>query len=64
MVPMPGFEQASALVEDLLGQGIIVRPLTAFGLPHCIRISTGTDEENQLCVEAIQKVAKREEMCK
>jgi histidinol-phosphate aminotransferase len=64
MVPMPRSEQASALVADLLGQGIIVRPLTAFGLPHCIRISTGTDEENQLCVEAIQKVAKKEEICK
>jgi histidinol-phosphate aminotransferase len=64
MVPMPGPEQASSLVGDLLGQGIIVRPLTAFGLPHCIRISTGTDEENQICVEAIQKVVKKEEICK
>jgi histidinol-phosphate aminotransferase len=64
MVPMAGPEQTSALVEDLLRQGIIVRPLTAFGLPHCIRISTGTDEENQLCVNAIQKVAKKEEICR
>jgi len=64
MVPMPGAEQASALVNDLLGQGIIVRPLTAFGLPHCIRISTGTEDENQLCIDAIQKVAKKEEICK
>ena len=64
MAPMAGPEQASALVEDLLRQGIIVRPLTAFGLPQCIRISTGTDEENQLCVEAIQKVATKEEICK
>jgi histidinol-phosphate aminotransferase len=64
MVPMAGPEQASTLVQELLEQGIIVRPLTAFGLPHCVRISTGTDEENQLCVEAIQKVAKKEEICR
>ncbi len=63
MVPMPGPGQASALVQQLLEQGIIVRPLTAFGLPHCIRISTGTDEENELCVEAIQRVGKKEEIC-
>jgi histidinol-phosphate aminotransferase len=63
MVPMAGPEQAANLVQDLLGQGIIVRPLTAFGLPQCVRISTGTDEENQICVEAIQKIAKKEEIC-
>src|SRR5438309_531775 len=36
MLAMPGPEQALALVEDLLQQGIIVRPLTAFGLPQCV----------------------------
>ncbi len=48
-------EQAERIAEDLLRQGVIVRPLGAFGLPHCIRISTGTDEENRLCVEAMRK---------
>jgi histidinol-phosphate aminotransferase len=43
------------LNRELLSQGIIVRPLTSFGLPNCVRISTGTDEDNQRCVEAMQK---------
>ena len=55
MVVLPSNNQASALTLELLKKGIIVRPLTAFGLPQCIRISTGTDEENQRCVEALEK---------
>jgi histidinol-phosphate aminotransferase len=46
---------AARVVEDLLTQGVIVRPLGAFGLPHAIRISTGTDEDNARCVAAMQK---------
>ncbi len=53
MVVLPGAEQAAQLTKDLLTQGIIVRPLGSFGLPNCIRISTGTDEDNQLCIEAM-----------
>jgi histidinol-phosphate aminotransferase len=48
-------EQASRVVEELLTQGVIVRPLNAFGLPNCIRISTGTDEDNERCLAAMQK---------
>src|ERR1700676_2928292 len=55
MIVLPAADQAARLNRELLAQGIIVRPLTSFGLPKCIRISTGTDEDNQRCVEAIQK---------
>ena len=55
MTVLPGAQQAAQLNRELLAQGIIVRPLTSFGLPNCIRISTGTDEDNQRCVEAMQK---------
>ena len=48
-------QEAAHLFEGLLAQGVIVRPLKAFGLPHCLRISTGTDEDNRLCVEAVRK---------
>jgi len=47
--------QAARVTEDLLKHGVIVRPLNAFGLPDCIRISTGTDEDNERCVGAMQK---------
>jgi len=55
MVVLPDDEQAASLTNDLLTHGVIVRPLKAFGLPQCVRISTGTDEENQRCVEALAK---------
>jgi histidinol-phosphate aminotransferase len=48
-----GSEQEAAVTfEHLLSQGVVVRPLKAFGLPNCLRVSTGTDEDNRLCVEA------------
>jgi len=53
MVVLPGAAQAARLTSDLVKQGIIIRPLVNWGLPNCVRISTGTDEDNQLCVEAI-----------
>ena len=55
MVVFANSDQAARVVEDLLTQGVIVRPLQAFGLPQCIRISTGTDEDNERCVAAMQK---------
>ena len=53
MLPLGSAEDARALTEALLRDGVIVRPLGAFGLPQCIRISTGTDEENARCVQAV-----------
>src|SRR5580698_10270873 len=52
MVPLESAESARWLTEELLRRGVIVRPLGAFGLPHCIRISTGTDEENRMLIGA------------
>jgi histidinol-phosphate aminotransferase len=52
MLVLAGAEQAAHFTRDLLRQGIIVRPLASFGLPNCVRVSTGTDEDNQRCLEA------------
>src|ERR1700722_3277527 len=56
MLVLPGAEQAARLTNELLQQGIIIRPLASFGLPNCVRISTGTAEDNKRCVEEIQKL--------
>jgi len=56
MVVLQNSNQADQLTHELLTQGIIIRPLRSFGLPNCVRISTGTDQENQRCVEAIAKL--------
>ena len=57
MIVLASAEQASQLARELLAQGIIVRPLGSFGLRNCIRISTGTDQDNQRCVEAMSKLS-------
>jgi histidinol-phosphate aminotransferase len=56
MTVLPSAEHAAQLTSELLKQGIIVRPLAGFGLPECVRISTGTLDDNHRCVEAIQKL--------
>ena len=56
MIVLPGVEQAARLTNELLTQGIIIRPLAGFGLPNCVRISTGTAEDNERCVQAIHKL--------
>jgi histidinol-phosphate aminotransferase len=55
MLPLASAGQARGLTDALVRQGIIVRHLEAFGLPQCVRISTGTDEENMRCVEAARR---------
>ncbi len=63
MVPVASEQQAQRVFEDLLRTGVVVRPLKAFGLPAAIRISTGTDEENEMLLEAMRKVCVKEEIC-
>lgn len=55
MLVLADAAQAQRLVEDLLTQGVIVRPLSAFGLPRCVRVSTGTDDQNRMCVDAVER---------
>ncbi len=42
--------------QQLLGEGIIVRPLGAFGMPEHIRISVGLPEENERLVKSLKKL--------
>ena len=55
MVELPDADVADRFVRELLVQGVIIRPLKAFGLPRCVRISTGSDEDNEKCVDALGK---------
>jgi len=47
--------EASRMAGDVLSQGVVVRPLKSFGLPQCLRISTGTDEDVSFCIEAFRR---------
>src|SRR5207248_1261903 len=55
MTVLPDQQEASRVFEELLAEGVIVRPLASFGLPQCLRISTGTDDDNHFCIEAFRR---------
>jgi histidinol-phosphate aminotransferase len=55
MLAMASEEEAFRIFEELLSQGVVVRPLKAFGLPNCLRVSTGTDEDNRFALEAFRR---------
>ena len=42
--------------EDLLREGVIVRPLAGFGMPDHVRITIGTRAENERLLEALRHV--------
>lgn len=56
MLVFESHDQAQGIFEQLLRRGVIVRPLKATGLPHCLRVSIGTKEENEICVDAFGRL--------
>jgi histidinol-phosphate aminotransferase len=47
---------ALTLFEELLRRGIIIRPLTSYGLPEMLRVSIGNAEENREFLEKTREV--------
>ena len=47
---------ASDVFQRLLKQGVIVRPLTPFGMESALRITIGTPQENRRLVKALRHV--------
>lgn len=41
--------------QALLRQGVIVRPIAAYGMPHWLRVSIGLPEENARFIEALRQ---------
>lgn len=56
MVDFGDDEKCDTVNKALLKKGIIIRPLNAFGLPNCARITIGLPNENQKCMDAIEEV--------
>ncbi len=46
---------AKTLSDQLIRSGIIIRPLTSFGLPNAIRVSIGLEEQNYAFVTAFKE---------
>src|SRR5439155_823104 len=47
---------AADIYQKLLHHGVIVRPMTPFGLETALRITVGTPEENRKLVKALRVV--------
>ncbi len=47
---------AGPVFDGLLRRGVIVRPVANYGLPHHLRITVGTPEENERCLAALAEV--------
>ncbi|MBK7256843.1 MAG: histidinol-phosphate transaminase [Ignavibacteriae bacterium] len=52
-VPLQSEDAVNRIFNGLLQHGVIVRPLKAFGLPHCLRITIGTQEQNAMLLVAL-----------
>lgn len=53
MVDLKTEDAAKEFTDDMMQKGIFIRHLRAFGLPHCVRISTGTEAENDLFAKVL-----------
>jgi len=52
-------KRAMEIYENLLKKGIIVRPLTSYGLSEYLRISVGKHAENQVFIEIFKELWQR-----
>lgn len=50
---------AAEIYQKLLHEGVIVRPMTPFGMETALRITVGTPEENRKLVKALRKVLQK-----
>ncbi|OGL05099.1 MAG: histidinol-phosphate transaminase [Candidatus Rokubacteria bacterium RIFCSPLOWO2_02_FULL_71_18] len=50
---------AADIYQKLLHQGVIVRPMTSFGMETALRITVGTPEENRKLVKALRDVLEK-----
>lgn len=55
MLDLETEERVSRIHQSLLRQGVAVRPLKAFGLPHCLRVTVGFPDEIDQFVAALRK---------
>jgi histidinol-phosphate aminotransferase len=53
----PGID-TTELNQRLLKEGVIIRPLHAFGVPEAMRVTVGIEEDNDFFIEKLKKVLK------
>lgn len=60
-LPLASEDEALALTLAMEQRGVIIRPLAGFGLPNCVRISIGTEEQNLAAARALREVLELQE---
>ena len=50
---------AKLFCNSMLRRGVILRHLSGFGLPECVRVTAGTKEENSIFFDHISHIIKR-----
>jgi len=50
---------ADIVFSEMLREGVIVRPMRAYNLPTCVRVSVGLRQENDRFLEALDRVLPR-----
>src|SRR5262249_5185510 len=55
LLPFASPAPAAAARESLKAGGILVRPMSAYGLDQCLRITLGTRDEMQAVVDALRR---------
>ena len=56
MIELKDGDTANQFAAESLEQGFVVRPLGMFGLPNCIRINSGTDEQTDRAIKVFDNV--------
>jgi histidinol-phosphate aminotransferase len=46
--------RAQAIETTLLAAGVVVRPMTGYGLPECLRITVGSADDNRRLLDALE----------
>ncbi|MBW3549430.1 MAG: histidinol-phosphate transaminase [Proteobacteria bacterium] len=49
-------DATAAIEAGLLARGVVLRPMSGYGLPDCLRITVGTREENRRLLDALDEV--------
>ena len=52
--------EADDFTRKLLLHGIIIRHLASFGLPECVRITIGTNKENEYFIDVLEKLVRKD----
>lgn len=56
LIEFENSEKAKKVNDELLESAIIVREMTAYSLPKCLRVSIGSDKENKIFLKTLKKL--------